>query len=204
MPGLGSKARAAPRRPRIACLLLAALLLVCTAGLPSPAPAAEALPTMMGVDWRLIFEGVVNDQGRGNGFSAPGTNGYPRDCLAAAGSCRQGACCSGRCNAWADGLASEDQPWLATVRLRRDCRSAWIRTDSSRTMFPTGWPDSKVKAVVVSAYKAGRSLPARGDLWCGCAGDMTIFGRQTQGVITMAWPSPDQACGCEQVPLHRR
>lgn len=205
MASTARRVRAAvARRGPVLCLGIVLACLVLAGAGRDRAQASEALPAMLGIDWRTIFSGFVDAQGQAFGFTAPGENGYPRECHARAGSCRQSACCDGNCNAWADGIPSTDRPWLATVRQRLDCRSEWVKAEPGQAMFPTGWPESKVKAVILSAYKAGRALPARGDLWCGCAGDTTVFGRQTGGVITEAWPSADQACGCEAVPLHKR
>lgn len=186
-------------------ILMALLLFVCL--LCGGGPRAEAfadLPTLLGVDWRQIFQGRFDPDGNPIGFYAPGASGYPRDCRAKAGTCMEGECCSGRCDAHSEGLPQADQPWQTSVYLRQNCQRPWIRKDEPWTMFPTGWPDSRIRATVLSAYNAGRHVDDIGNLWCGCAGETTIFGRQDEGLITDAWPSAGQPCGCENVPLKSR
>ncbi len=188
----------------MARILTAILLLGCLLGGAGRVEAAMDLPTLLGTDWRQIFQGGFDADGNPIGFYAPGENGYPRDCRATAGSCAFGECCDGRCNARGEGQPQADRPWHSSVYLRQSCQRPWVRKAEPRMMFPTGWPDSRIRATVLSAYKAGRLVDGFGDLWCGCAGDTTIFGRQDEGLITDAWPSVIQACGCESIPQKNR
>ena len=195
---------------RLVAATLAALLLLAGTG----GAAAADLPALKGADWPRIFQGRAGTQGEMGGFSAPGPNGYPRGCTARAGTCGPMQCCGAPCNARADGRPAAAQAWPASVYLRQDCRSPWQAGPAAATMFPTGWPDSRIRATVLSAYRAGRAVaggpdgsgPGEGGsgMWCGCAGTMTLFGRQADGLVTAAWPSLDKTCGCEAVPLRHR
>lgn len=179
----------------ILCLLLLALAW----------PAwADDLPPLRGVNWSHIMDGGFNRSGDATGFHAAGENGYPRECTARADSCSLNRCCDPRCNARAEGLPSPDRAWTATVYLRRDCGQEWVMKEARTTMFPTDWPESRIRATVRSAYAAGRAIRERPGQWCGCAGDMTIFGWQDRGFVNTAYPDLNRRCGCEGLPLHRR
>jgi len=184
-------------------LAMAPAMLVLLLLAPLPGFGAD-LPPLRGADWPHILDGGFNRHGEPTGFHAAGDNGYPRECGASARSCTLNRCCDPNCNARAEGTPLPDRAWTATVYLRRDCTQEWVRKEFRTTMFPTQWPESRIRATVRSAYAAGRAIRERPGQWCGCAGPMTIFGWQDGGFVRTAYPDLDRRCGCEAVPLDRR